>query len=137
MSFGIFLQSFHRGASAGIPRQQVRDVFGAPLVETEPDYWQLRYDDANSCDLYLTAHSDPSMVRGFSVHRPCADPRLWDGLAGILALGDIVLYFPGGKAPLVGRSTVTQHLPPDMIELLGCPVVVTSGREIRHEIDAA
>jgi hypothetical protein len=138
MSFDVYLQSFHRGEFAGIPRQRVRDVFGAHLTETEPDYWQLRYDDTNSCDLDLTAHdTDASMVRGFTVHRPCADQRLWDALASILALGDLVLYFPGGRAPLVARSTVTQHLPPDMVESLGQPVVVTSGREIQHEIQAA
>src|SRR6476469_9528051 len=112
MSFDVYLQSFHRGEFAGIPRQRLRDVFGAHLTETEPDYWQVRYDDANSCDLDLTAHdTDASMVRGFTVHRPCADRRLWDALASILALGDLVLYFPGGRAPLVAHSTVTQHLP--------------------------
>ena len=137
MSFDVYLQSFHRGEFAGIPRQRVRDVFGEHLTETESDYWQLRYDDAKSCDLDLTAHDDPSMVRGFTVHGPCADQRLWDALASILALGDIVLYFPGGRAPLVARSTVTEHLPPDMVESLGQPVVVTSGREIQQEIHAA
>ncbi len=138
MSFDVYLQSFHRGEFAGIPRQRIRDAFGEHLTETELDYWQLRYDDANSCDLNLTTHdTDVSMVRGFTVHRPCADQRLWDALASILTLGDIVLYFPSGRAPLVARSTVTQHLPPDMVESLGQPVVVTSGREIQHEIEAA
>jgi hypothetical protein len=137
MSFDVYLQSFHRGESAGIPRHRVRYAFGGHVTEVEPDYWHLRYDDTNSCDLDLTAHDDPSMVCGFTVHRPCADQRLWDALASVLTLGDIVLYFPGGRAPLVARSSATEHLPPDMVEALGQPVVVTSGREIQHEIETA
>lgn len=135
MSLEVYLQSFHRGESAGIPRQQVRDAFGSHLAETESDYWQLRYDDANSCDLELTAHdADASLLLGLTVHRPCADKRLWEALAAILGLGDVVLYFPGGRAPLVANDTVIQHLPPEMIESLGQPIIVTSGREIQHVI---
>ena len=138
MGFDVFVQIFQNREFAGIPRQCVRDAFGAHLSEPEPNFWQLRYDDANSCDLYLTAHdSDASLVRGVTVSRPCGDQRLWDALASILALGDVVLYCPAGRAPLVAHTSVTQHLPPDMVKALGQPVVVTSGREIQHEIQAA
>ena len=138
MSFDVYLQSYHYGELAGIPRQRVRDTFGSHLTETGSNYWQLRYDDANWCDLDLTVHdTDATMVLGFTVHRPCSDQRLWDALASILASGDVVLYFPGGRAPLVARSTVTHHLPASMVEALGQPVVVTSGREIQQEIRAA
>jgi len=71
------------------------------------------------------------------VHRPCGDHRLWDSLASILALGDVVLFFPGAQALLVAHSGVAQHLPPDMFEAFGQPVVVTSGNEILHAIQAA
>jgi len=78
------------------------------------------------CELDLTPHAtDPGMQ------------RLWDALASVLALGDVVLYFPGGRPRLVARGSVTQHLPPSMVEALGQPVVVTTGREIQHEIDVA
>jgi len=138
MSFDVYLQSFHNGELAGIPRQRVRDAFGTHLTEIGPDDWQLRYDDANSCDLDLMGDdTDAAMVLGFTVYRPCSDQRLWDGLASILASGDVVLYFPGGRAPLVARSTVTDHLPASMVEALGQPVVVASDREIQREIHAA
>jgi len=65
MSFDVYLQAFHRGEFAGIARQRVREVFGARLTETEPDFWQLRYDDSNSCDLYLTTHDTPRPLAGF------------------------------------------------------------------------
>ena len=134
MSFDIYIQGFHRGEFASVPRQRVRDAFGEYVTEVEPNYWQLRYNDTNTCKIDLMPHSDPSMIHGFTVERPCGDQRLWDALAFILTLGDLVLYFPGGRAPLVGRSSVTEHLPPDMVEALGQPVVVTSGRGIQHEI---
>jgi len=138
MSFDVYLQSFHNGELAGIPRQCVRDAFGPHVTETGPDDWQLRYDDANSSALDLMGHdTDATMILGFTVYRPCSDQRLWDALASILASGDVVLFFPGGRAPLVARSSVVHHLPASMIEALGQPVVVTSGREIRREIHAA
>jgi hypothetical protein len=108
------------------------------VTETEPDFWKIRYDRRNSCDLFLTAHEpDASMVRGFTVHRPCEDRRLWDALASVLALGAVILYFPGCRAPLVRRKDVVRHLPADLIEGLGKPVVVTNGKDIHHEIQTA
>ena len=138
MSFDVFVQTFRNGEFHGISRQRVRDAFGLYLTEPEPNFWQLRYDDANSCDLYLNAHdSDASLVHGFTVNRPCGDHRLWDSLAFILTLSEVVIYFPGGRAPLVAHSGVAQHLPPNMVEALGQPIVVASGREILHEIQTA
>lgn len=132
MGFELFIQCFQDGESAGIARADLRDAFGDYLYENKPDFWQLRYDATNSCDVYLTAEdADIGKVQGFCVNRPCADERLWDALASILTLGNVVLYFPGGQAPLVGSSGVKEHLPPDMVEALGEPVIVPSGTEIR------
>jgi hypothetical protein len=113
-------------------------AFGPFLLETAPDYWQLRYDDANTCDMDLTPHGiGQSMVQGLTVHRPCADLRLWDALASILTLGNTVLFFPGDRPPLAARRSVTEHLPSDMVEALDQPVVVTSGSETLHELHRA
>jgi hypothetical protein len=137
MSFEIFVQTFQKGEFDGFPRQGIRDAFGTYLSELESDFWRLRYDDANSCDLYLNAHhSNANLVHGFMLSKPCGDLRLWDALAFILSLGNIVLYFPGGQAPLVADISIAPHLPQDMIEALGQPIVVTSGNEILHEIQA-
>ena len=117
MSFDLYLQGFHRGECVGIPRQRFRDALG-DLV----------------CDFDFAADGDPSRVQGVTLHRPCDDPRLWEALASLLAPGDTVLYFPGG-APLVGCSSAVEHLPTDMVEALGQPVVVTSGGAIRRRIE--
>ena len=137
MSFEVVVQSFRHGGPAGIPRRALRKVFGKHLSEPEPDFWKLRYDELNYCDLYLSFwsfHGDPGMVTGFTVHRPCPDPRLWDALMAILALGDVVLYYPGYGLPLVVRDSVAAHMPEDMVKSLGRPLVVTSGREILQRI---
>ena len=135
MSFEVNVQCFQKGECAEIPLQRVRDVFSPHLTEIDSQNWRIRFDDANFCDLYLRAHAtDPELALGFTIHRPCADHRLWDALASILALGNVAIYFPGGRAPLVASRDVTEHLPQDMIVALGEPVVVTSGEEILNEI---
>jgi hypothetical protein len=134
MSFEVFVQCFQNGEFAGLHRQCVRDIFGTCLIETEPNFWHLRYDDTNSCNLYLTSHdSDPRMVSGITVNRPCGDERLWDALASILALGNVELYFPGGPL-LVYRISVKQHLPQEMTDALGQPKVVANGSDIQREL---
>jgi hypothetical protein len=138
MSFDVYLQVFDKGEAAGIPRDSVRHAFGAAFVtEPAPDRWKVLYDAQNSCDVYLSADANPNLLKGLSINRPCGDSRLWDSLASILALGNVVLYFPGCRAPVVSNLNATQHLPHDMIEALGNPVVVGTGAELLREIQAA
>lgn len=137
VSFDVYLQVFENGESAGISRDGVRDAFGAAFVsEPMPDRWKVTYDAQNSCDVYLSSHGS-TMLKGFSINRPCGDLRLWDALAFILTLGNVVFYFPGGEAPLVAKLDVSRHLPRDMIEALGEPIVVGSGAQILREIQSA
>jgi hypothetical protein len=138
MSFEIYVQSFQSGEPGSVSRQCIRDAFGSHLTEQERDYWELRSDEFNVCHLCLDASdSDASAIHGFTVWRPCGDARLWDALASILTIGNLVLYFPGGRAPLVARSEVIQHMPPEMTESLGQPEVIETGRQILLAIEAA
>jgi hypothetical protein len=138
MSFDLFLQVFDQGELTRISRDRVRDAFGAAFVtESEPDRWKVLYDPQNSCDVYLSVDGSAGMLQGLSINRPCGDLRLWDALAYILALGNVVLYFPGCRAPVIGNVNSRQHLPLDMIEALGEPIVVRSGAEILREVQAA
>ena len=108
------------------------------MSEPEENFWQLRYDKVNWCDLYLGAlEQDASKIESMMVSRPCVDGRLWDGLAAILKLGNVVLHFPGGAAPLFARVEVVEHLPPEMVKALGQPVCVATGKEISDAIDRA
>ncbi len=133
----MFLQVFDQGESAGISCDRVRDAFGAAFVtESEPNRWKVLYDAQNSCDVYLGLDGSAGTLQGLSINRPCGDLRLWEALAAILALGNVVLYFPGCRAPVIGNLNARQHLPLDMIEALGEPIVAASGAEILREIRA-
>jgi hypothetical protein len=137
VSFDVYLQVFENGESAGISRNSVRKAFGVAFVsEPEPNRWEVRYDKQNSCDVFLSSHG-PTKLEGFSINRPCGDLRLWDALAFILTLGNVVFYFPGCKAALVANLEVTRHLPRDMIATLGEPIVAGGGAEILSAIQAA
>jgi hypothetical protein len=137
VSFDVYLQAFHHGKSAGIPRRGVREAFGAHVQEAGPNFWRIRYDDLNSCEVDLAFHQgDSAAIESLAVHRPCGDQRLWDSLAVVLALGNVVLFFPGCRAPLIGSSEVVTHLPADMIEALGEPCLVKDGSEVLNEVRA-
>lgn len=131
MGFEIFVQSFSEGVPAGISREQLRSAFDPHLTEAELGLWVVRYDDENWCDLYLSVDKTaPDLVDGFMVSRPCSDPRLWDSLASILRVENAVLFWPDGPAPVVGDSSAVAHLPSELVEVLGEPVVVSSGQDI-------
>lgn len=137
MSFEAFVQIYKDGEPAGVSRQQVRDAFGSFLSDGGAFDWQLYYGEADNCDVMLKIdESDKTLVRGFTVLRPCGDLRFWDAMASILRLGNIVLFFPASCPPLVAHNRVVQHLPPDMVEALGEPKPVTTGKEILDALHA-
>lgn len=136
MSFEVFLQRFEPGEPAGVPRAEIRQLFPVIDAESEPDYWSVRYDDLNSCHLSITPlPSDPARTDCLCVYRPCGDIRLWNALFTVMRLGSMVLYFPGNGPPLVANTTAGEFLPPAMVEGLGQPYLVHSGREIVEIIE--
>jgi hypothetical protein len=138
MSFEAFVQCFKDGEFAVVPRQQVRNAFGSFLTESGAFDWQLYYGEADNCDVMLTIDgTEKSLLRGFTVLRPCGDARFWDAMASILRLGNVVLYFPANCPPLVANDRVAQHLPPSMIEAMGQPKCVSTGREILDALHAS
>jgi hypothetical protein len=138
VSFELYLQCFHKGEPASVPRQSVRQLFGEYLTEIERDLWRWGFDAVNSCDVYLTSNKrDPSRIQGLMVSRPIQDARLFDALLAILKLGNVVLYFPGGRAPLVADRKMVEHMPLAMVEALGKPKRVTTGKQISDAIEDA
>jgi hypothetical protein len=106
--------------------------------QSEPDYWRVRYDDLNSCDVSVTLlASDPTLLASLCVFRPCGDLRLWDALLAVMRLGPVVLYFPGDSPPLVASEAASEQLPADMVEAMGQPRVVRSAQEILEAIKHA
>lgn len=135
MSFEVYLQCYEFGEPAGLRRDAVRALF--PVVESgsEADYWLVKYDDANTCRISVNAaHVDRDSLTALCVLRPCGAPRLWEALLATMHLGHVVLYFPGCRCPLVADEAATAHLPADMIESLGVPALVRTGRDISEAI---
>ena len=107
-------------------------------AESEPNYWTVRYDNFNSCHVSVTPlPSNPALVESLCVLRPCDTPRLWESLFWVMRLGSVVLYFPGCAEPLVASELSGEQLPTNMVETLGRPRVVRSGREIVEAIERA
>ena len=138
MGFEAFIQSFTNGELSGIPIQKVRDAFEPFVKETGPADWRLQYGENDYSDVALSlVPTDHNLIFGFTVDRPCGNDRLWDALASILQLGNLVIYFPSTCPPLVANSTVAGHLPSSMIEAMGEPKCVGTGKEILKELKTA
>jgi hypothetical protein len=136
MGFDIYLQCF-AGEPPGISRAKVRALF--PIVEqdSEPDYWSVRYDGANSCKIGITPSTvDKEIIASLSVNRPCGDVRFWESVLAILRMGPLMLYWPGG-GPLVGSESAARDVPRDIAESLGQPKSVSSAQEIMEAIRAS
>jgi hypothetical protein len=130
VGFEVYLQCFGQSGRSGISRAAVKSLFPVLEEESEPDYWRVRYDNKNSCEIGVTAMtSDKEMLKSFYVDRPCGDLRLWEGLLSVLRMGSVVIFWPGGP-PVVALEAVTADLPDDMIDSIGQPKLVSSAEEL-------
>jgi hypothetical protein len=126
----ILIQCFENGQVAGVSLGDVRESFGRFLIDPGPGMWQVRYDDANYCDMRpVPLESDESRIASLGMEGACTDPRLWDALFAILKLGNVVMRWPG-SGPVVAEASVVEHLPPELIKASGPPAVVHRGADI-------
>ena len=51
MSFEIYLQCFGETEKLGLPRDAIRALFPVDEAGSERDYWKLRYDSREGCDI--------------------------------------------------------------------------------------
>jgi hypothetical protein len=135
MGFEVFILGFDRGQPARIPVQDIRQVFGGFLAGASPYDWRLTYEGQNqNAVTLLRDRSDRELITGLSIDSPCNDPRLWDAMASILQLGNLVLIASSDLPPLVASAGVADHLPAQMLESMGAPKCVRSGAEIVRAI---
>lgn len=138
MSFEAYLNCFEDGEESYFPTSIVEDAFAPFITRREPEFscWVVTYDDTPSADLYLNLDpDDASRCSGFTVARPPDDSRLFEALWKILRATGSVVYCPGECPPMVGQAETIPHLNPDMVEVLGSPVVVLDGDEIRKRLE--
>ena len=136
MSFELYLQCFGETERLGLSRDSIRALFPVDEASSEPDYWRLRYDSQNSCDIGVhSLPTDVTKLADFYVERPCRDIRLWDSLFTVLNMGSVVLFFPEGPL-IISKGISGTGIPQEMVDSLGPPVQVNSGEELRKFVEA-
>ena len=132
MGFEIYVQCFAKTAELGLSLATVRERFPVLAEQSELNYWRVRFDATNSCDVGITPlESDSTRLKSLYVNRPCAHPELWNALVFLLQLGHVVIFWPGGP-PVVWDADVAKQLPKDVVESLGAPRFVRSGEDFRR-----
>ncbi len=133
MGADIYIHCFRGGEPAGLPWQALLLLFPVQTGESTPEFWRIRYDAQNSCDFSVSSlPANDALVESLCIHRPCGDERLWQALFTLLRMGNVVLIIPDGSPPIVADEAVIAHLPPGMVDSLGRPRCVHSGREIKQ-----
>jgi len=131
MSFDLFFQTFQSGVPAPFSTALIEKGFGPYASERSPGRWVLRYPNGGFCELYVDAEQETET--SFMVARPPDSPEFWRTLLDLLQQTPSCLYWPGG-GPLIANPMVRNHLPPDMIESLGEPIVVSAPEQIIEAI---
>ena len=134
MSFDVYIQWFHDGDSQGLPEERVRSAFGDALKVQDDFGWRLSYGPGLESDVYVSRRD--GKVEGLTVNRPAEAPALWQALFDFLGVENAVFFFPGSGL-FIRSIAVVRHLPPEMVEALGPPRVVSSAAALRHTLDAA
>lgn len=132
MSFEVYVQCIGETGRRGIPRAAVKSLFPVIEEESEPDWWRVRYDDMNSCEVSVSSiPSDREFLNSLCVFRPCQDPRLWEALIQILRMGSVFICWPGSPA-VIAHDSGSHSLPKEITDSLGTPRSVTSVEDILH-----
>ena len=127
MSFEVFLSCYKNGETSTFPLSVLENALAHYADRCdEQHYWVLEFPDGSNSELGL---QPGAQIEGCTVFRPSDSPELWNGLIEILKRTMSVLYWPGGP-PVVADAAVIPHVPKDMIESLGEPVVTTDREKI-------
>lgn len=126
MSYEYFLQAHLHQEAEKIPTESILSVFEPYIIAKDETSIDLEFDEINSCTIYLdTEEADNS---GFMVSRPC-DDKLGECLYKVMLLGNFAFFEPDGKHIITVSPSVEAHLPMDLIETLGKPLVAASLEE--------
>ena len=104
-------------------------LLGMVSKNGEKQFVQSFFDKYN-CEIFTQPFDGGPVVSAFTIESPCSDERLWDGMARVLKLGNVVLVCSWKTLLMVGDSAVIPNLPSQLLEDMGYPVVVGTGKEI-------
>lgn len=134
MSFDLFVGCFRNGKKATFPRSLVDEYFGPYVTAKHPECLTLTFDASSQSYLYV---EEASAIDGFSINRPCTSSKLYEALLSLLRSENLALYMPGNCPPLIANPSAAAHLPKDMVDSLGPPVMLSSSDEIPRRIQEA
>lgn len=138
MSVDYWLQAFHEGEEGFFPLEVVEKAFSNAIVSNDHrGNFRLEYPCDPGFHDFLELSVGPlcgpnnDMIGGFwFVHAP-SHKAFWQSLIDILKVTPSALYWADDQDALVISQAETQnHLPPDMIETLGQPRLVSSLSEL-------
>jgi hypothetical protein len=134
MSFDIFLQCFQDGQVATWQRSVVEEVFGGSVTDRDNDrhFMRVEFPDGGGSDIYIDNADDmDGMMFNHSGGLGFFD-ALWELANRIIGC----VYWPAvGPSMVITNAATLTHLPPDMLEACGPPVIAKSGADIIAAIE--
>jgi hypothetical protein len=132
VSLEIFVVFFSDQEPATVPRTIIETAFGPFVVRVEPGLMQLSFPDDGEADVFV---DDAAEVGGMMISGPPPNPEFWESLFDILRQTRSALFWPPGQL-VVANPGAIEHLPPDMVESMGEPIVVSAPSEILQAIES-
>ena len=134
MSFDLFFGCYQAGQKAAFPRSLLEERFAPYISRREPICFTVDFGAGDTSYIY---RDDLDQIDSFSVNRPAGSPALYQAIFDLLRTQSLVLCMPGECPPLIGSAETASHVPADMVEALGDPVVLQSPEEILEWIRRA
>ena len=127
MSFDLFFGCYQAGQKATFPRSLLEKQFAPYISRRELTCFTVDFGAGDTSYIY---RDDLDQIDSFSVNRPTGSPALYQAIFDLLRTQPLVLYMPSECPPLIGSTETASHVPADMVEALGNPVVLKSANEI-------
>lgn len=124
MSYEYYLQAHLKEEAQRIPTARILSIFEDFITGRGENYIRVEFEEGNSCDIFIDLNEP--FESGFMISRPCYSKQLGRCIYQVMLLGNFVFYEPDGKGAIIANPATEYHLPADMIEALGKPVLAES-----------
>jgi len=130
MSFDVFTGAFEKFEFYYYDRSIVEIIFSPYIKSIDRFGWSLSIGGFVYID-------EDEKIDNFCVNCPPRNPIFWDLILKVLQQTPSVIYWPSvdGTAACVANPAVIRAMPPDMVETLGYPLVVSRGEGILAAIE--
>jgi hypothetical protein len=164
MGFEIFVGAYEQGECSNVSFDIVEHAFASAIksrttIRDGSFVWTIEYEIdqpedvprtividgverativRDGADIYISL-DDPTqhLTNGFMVAGPPANHAFYESLLTILQATHAALYWGGENSLVIGRDDMIEHLPQDMIEVLGEPFLATRAEQIIERLKAS